>query len=257
MLEVVLTIPFWFEMVATVTGAISGAMSASRAKFDIIGAMAIATLVGLFGGVMRDVMLQNYGIYAFQKPELIVACVIAAIVVFYFGRLVNYLDPVVDLIDSLSVGLWGIISVGKALSAGVGIVPAVVLGIVTAVGGGIVRDVIMNKPVAVFQAGTLYGGAAVIGCIVFALMKTNHIFDAWSSYACVALVVLLRYLSLWFGWRTKPSRDLTGDVVDAVAKPVRAITGRRPPARVLDEEEKTKKKISQRTFNKKRDKKKK
>lgn len=70
MLETVLTIPFWVELAATVAGAIAGSMSASRAQYDLFGTMVIATIMGLFGGVMRDILLQNYGIYAFKTPRL-------------------------------------------------------------------------------------------------------------------------------------------------------------------------------------------
>ena len=221
--DVVLTIPFWFELTATITGALSGSMSASRAQFDFFGTMVIATIMGLFGGVMRDIMLQNYGIYAFQKPELIVACVITAFIVFYFGRLVVYLDRVIDIIDGLSVGLWVIISAGKALSAGLGVVPAIILGTITAVGGGITRDVIMNRPVTAFQPGSLYGSAALIGALVYSLMKTNNVLNDWAAIIGIALVMAIRFSSVAFGWRTKPSRDLTVPMADAMAKPVRSI----------------------------------
>ncbi len=254
MLEVVLTIPFWFELVATLTGAVSGSMSASRAQYDIFGTMVIATIVGLFGGVMRDVLLQNYGIYAFQKPELIIGCVIMAFIVFYFGRLITYLDKVIDLIDGLSVGLWAVISVGKALSAGLTIVPAVILGTITAVGGGIIRDVVMNKPVAAFKPGSLYGTAALIGSIVFALMKTYHILDIWSAVMCVALIVIIRFGTQALGWHTKPARDLTTPITEAMIKPVNTITKRHhEPNRVLgnsvEEAQKAKQEFAKRTYS--------
>jgi uncharacterized membrane protein YeiH len=258
MLEVVLTIPFWFELAATITGAISGSMSASRAQYDIFGTMVMATIMGLFGGVMRDMMLQDYGIYAFQKPELIIACVVTAFIVFYFGRLVTYLDPVIDIIDSLSVGLWVVISAGKALSAGLTIVPAVILGTITAVGGGITRDVIMNRPVSAFKPGSLYGSAALIGALVFSLMKSYHILDGWSPILCVLLVVIIRFASMIFGWRTKPAHDLSAPVTDAVITPLRKLVKKdEPPSEVgavahRDKTLRAKRKAAERTFNKKR-----
>ncbi len=42
MLEVVLTIPFWLELAAILTGALAGAMSAVRARFEIRGTIFIA-----------------------------------------------------------------------------------------------------------------------------------------------------------------------------------------------------------------------
>ena len=226
MLETVLYIPFWFELTATIVYAVSGAMSASRAQYDILGTIVMAIIVGLFGGVLRDVLLQDYGIYAFQRPQLMIACVACGIVVFYFGRITTYLDYVSELIDTVGVGLWTVVGTGKALSAGFGIVPSVIMGLLTATGGGIVRDVLMNKPVAAFQPGSYYGTAAAVGSVIFALMRTNHVLDQWSAMMCVVLVIGIRLCSVLFGWQTRPSRDLTVPMADALAKPVRALKGR-------------------------------
>ena len=73
MLEVALAIPYWLELAATISGAIFGALSAVRAKYDIFGVCCIAIVVGLAGGITRDILLQDYGLYAFQKPNLILA----------------------------------------------------------------------------------------------------------------------------------------------------------------------------------------
>ncbi len=219
MLEVVLTIPFWLELAAALTGGLSGAMSAVRARYDIFGVVCIALTAGLAGGIMRDLLMQNYGIYAFQKPELLLACAGAGVIVFYFGKLATYLDPVVNLLDNLSVALWAIISVGKSMSAGMDIIPAAILGTITAVGGGICRDVCMNREPISFQAGALYGTAAFIGALVYALMNQNHVLADYAPWACVVLVLGIRYGSLFFGWHTKPPRDYT----DVIARPAKAV----------------------------------
>lgn len=223
MLESVLDIPYWFELMATVTAAISGAMVATRARYDIFGVIVITIITGLFGAIFRDVLLQNYGIYAFQHPQLIVACVITAIVVFYFGQLVTYIARAVDVVDTLSLGMWGVITVGKALSAGLSIVPAIMLAAIASVGGGIVRDALMGRPITAFQPGSFYGTAAVIGSTLFAIMKIYGILPDYSAIICVVLVSLIRLSSLLFGINTKPSHDLSMPLLDAMSKPVDAI----------------------------------
>lgn len=223
MLEVVLNIPFWLELLATVTSAVSGAMVASRARYDIFGTVVITIITGLFGAIFRDILLQDYGIYAFQNPSLIIACVVTALVVFYFGQLVTYLTRLVDLIDTFALGMWGVITVGKALSAGLSIVPAVMLAAIASVGGGIVRDALMGRPITAFQPGSLYGTAAVVGSTVFALMKTYGILEPYAPIICVALVTVIRISSLAFGISTKPSHDLSMPLLDAMSKPVDAI----------------------------------
>ena len=240
MFDPVLPIPFWLELAAALTGGISGAMSAVRARYDIFGTVCIACTCGLLGGVIRDVLLQNYGIYAFQKPTLILACAIAGVVVFYFGKLATYLDPIVDLLDNISVALWAVLSVGKGFAAGLDIIPSIILGTVTAVGGGIMRDIFMNREPEAFQAGTLYGSAALVGSAAYALMRQNHLLEQWAPFACVALVLILRYASLFFGWRTKPPRDYSDVVTNAVTRPVKSVARRvrAPKGKIEREKEK-------------------
>ena len=104
------------------------------------------------------------------------------------------------------------------------------LGITTAVGGGILRDICMNREPEAFQAGALYGSAALIGSIAYALMAQNHILDQYAALTCAVLVLGLRYASLFFGWRTSPPRDYSDVVTSAVAKPVKSVARRvRPP----------------------------
>lgn len=255
MLETGLTIPFWLELAAALTGGISGAMSAVRARYDIFGTVCIACTCGLFGGIMRDLLLQNHGIYAFQKPALILCCIIAAIVVFYFGKLVSYLDPIVDLLDNLSCGLWAVISVGKGLSAGLDIIPAILLGTVTAIGGGVMRDVFMNRQPEAFQAGALYGSASLVGSTAFALMKQNHFMEDWAPLVCVALILIVRYTSLIFGLHSTPPRDYSDKVTQTVVRPVRAVARvvRPPKGKVKREKERLESEQAAQVRNEKED----
>lgn len=223
MLETAFTLPFWFEFAATVTGGLSGGMSAVRARYDIFGTVAIACITGMGGGIIRDVLLQDYGLYAFQSPWFLLSCAMAGVVVFYFGKLATYLDPIVDLLDNISVALWAIIGASKSLSAGLGIIPSMVLGTITAIGGGISRDVLMNRSPVAFQTGPIYGSAALIGCIIYCPLKANGILPDSARFLCAVLIMGLRYLSLILGWRTKPPRDYSDRVMESVVRPARFI----------------------------------
>ena len=223
MLESVLEIPFWLELVATLTGGLCGAMVAAREKYDLFGVVCIACITGVAGGIMRDVLLQDYGIYVFQKPSLIVTCAIAACIVFFFGKLVAYLDPAIDLCDNVSVALWAVIGAGKGIAAGLGVIPATIMGTLTAVGGGIMRDVCMNRVPSSFQAGTFYSIAAFFGALVYALLKDYDVPTNIAGLVCVALILLIRYVSVFFNLRTTVPSDHTDEVAHAVAAPFRFV----------------------------------
>ena len=182
MLESVLAIPFWIEFAGTITGGLAGAIAGVNARYDVFGTTTLACVTGLGGGIMRDVLLQDFGIYAFQHPILLIACAVTGMLVFYFHKLADAFDWFMDFLDNLSVGLWAVVSVGKALSAGLDTIPSIILGTITAVGGGIIRDILMAQRPTAFQAGTLYGTASLIGSAAFALMKQN---DVLGDYAAI------------------------------------------------------------------------
>ena len=200
MLETVLTIPFWLEMAAALTGGLSGAMSAVRARYDMFGVACIAIITGLAGGIMRDLLLQDYGIYAFQKPTLIVACAVAGVIVFYFGKLATYLDPIVDLLDNLSVALWAVISVGKGIAAGLDIIPSVILGTITAVGGGILRDVLGGITPAVLRK-RIYAVASLMGAWLYYELTRLNVDGSASVLAGMGLTLVIRMLAAHYQWR--------------------------------------------------------
>lgn len=221
MLESVLAIPFWVELVATVTGAISGSMHAVKHGYDFFGVICLACMTGLAGGIIRDVLLQDYGIYAFQRWELIVACVIAAIPVFYFCRLLEKLDLPMDVIDTVSYALYAIIGAGKSFAAGYGVVVSVILGTITAVGGGCMRDLLLVRQPKIFVSGQLYATAATIGALVFLLMKRFAIFPGAAAWVGSAVIVGLRFISVFFHIETKPARDYS-DKAEALAQNISA-----------------------------------
>lgn len=233
MLETALAVPLWFELLATVVYATSGSMSAVRARYDIFGTVCMAVTVGLLGGIIRDILLQDYGIYAFQNPFLILACALTGVVVFYFSKITKYFSGLFDFIDAMGMALWTIISVSKGLSANLEIIPAIIVGTIAAIGGGIARDVFMNRPVTAFRSGTLYGSAALIGAIIYALMRQNHVLENWAALACVGIVLGIRYISVAMNWHTAPPRDYTDEVVQAFAKPVRVIAKKSRPTREI------------------------
>lgn len=212
MLETVLAIPFWVELVATVTGAISGSMHAVKHNYDFFGVVALACVTGLAGGIIRDVLLLDYGIYAFQRWELIVACIVAALPVFYFCKLMDKLDLPMDIIDTVSIALYAIIGAGKAASAGYTILPSVILGTITAVGGGLIRDLLLLRPPRIFISGTVYASATVFGALLFLVLREVDVLAPYAAVIGVVSVILIRFVSVFFNIETKPARDYSHKV---------------------------------------------
>ena len=80
------------------------------------------------------------------------------------------LDPIITVLDALTIGLFGAIGTTKALALGLPEVPAVFVGVVSAVGGSILRDVLLNLPIALMHVGSLYAVAAGAGTVVLVVL---------------------------------------------------------------------------------------
>jgi len=205
-------LPVPFEVAAIFAGALSGSMTAVSRRFDITGLVVLAMVNGLGGGIMRDVLLQDYGIFALQNPRALVAVLTAA----------EKTKPVLGLIDALSLGLFALVGVDKALVAGLAPLPAILLGSITAIGGGIVRDLLCDREPQVMRRGSLFAVAAVTGSLIFVVMVTwLNIAKPVAMIVSATVAVALRLGSVWLGWESPEPYDLTG----AVSKMPRDIIG--------------------------------
>jgi len=208
-----LFLPVPFEVAAIFAGALSGAMTAVSRRFDLTGLFVLAVVNGLGGGIMRDVLLQDYGIFALDNPRALVAVLIGGLIGAFFFSAAEKTRPVLGIIDALSLGLFALVGVDKALVAGLAPLAAILLGTITAIGGGIIRDLLCDREPQVMRRGSLFAVAAVTGSTIFVVMVT------WLNFAKpVAMVVSatvavsLRLGSLWLGWESPEPIDLTGAV---------------------------------------------
>lgn len=203
-------VPAFIEYLSVVVGVLTGALFGCDRKLDIMGVTALGLVAGFGGGILRDVLLQDQGVYFTEHPYLILTCIAAGAVVFYFRGAFKRLDSTVFLADALSVGLFAAAGVSKALGCGSGFVMSVILGVVTAVGGGAVRDVCVGETPGIFKASNFYAIAALAGSLLYAALMALGLGAAPATVACVAGVVALRYLSVYFDWRTAGDpKDLT------------------------------------------------
>jgi len=100
--------------------------------------------------------------------------------------------------------MYAAIGVQKSLDAHVGLLAAVIVGVLNAVGGGVIRDVLAQRPAMLFQPSQIYGLAALAGCLTFVAIVEFEPFEQSVAGACAVVVtVALRMLAVRFNWRTR------------------------------------------------------
>ncbi len=169
--EPLFVIPLWADLTAVGLGGIQGALFASgfrgQRRLDLLGVAIIGIVMGMGGGLIRDLLL-NVTPVTLQSNWYLLTATAAALVGMLLAGLFQRLNAVIVGLDALVIGLFGAFGTSKALALGFPLVPAVFVGVCSAVGGGILRDMIMGLPVAIMHVGSLYAVAAGAGCLVLA-----------------------------------------------------------------------------------------
>ena len=221
----VLAVPWSIDYFSVVVGVLTGALFACDRKLDIIGTVVLGLLTGYGGGIIRDMLMQDHGVYFTSHPDLIVICIAISVFVFYFRGLFRHLDATVFFADALSVGLFALAGASKAFACGQGFVLSVILGAITAVGGGAVRDICVGETPGVFQQSNFYAVAGLGGALAFVVLAYAGWPLALAGIVCVFVVVFLRYWSVYFDWKTRNDADLTPHVARGIGKIRRVASG--------------------------------
>ncbi|MEF3404942.1 trimeric intracellular cation channel family protein [Agromyces sp. CCNWLW203] len=203
-------IPLWLDLTAVAIGAIQGAMFAARLterRIDLLGVALIGVLVGLGGGLLRDVLLNQPPAAIFDNWYLPVATA-AALLGMLLLRVFTRLNGLIIALDAVTIGLFGAIGTTKALAYGAPVVPAVFVGVLSAVGGSILRDVALNLPIALMHVGSLYAIAATVGAALLVVLVALGVNVVVAGSACVVVTTLIRLGSVRFGWSLPEQRAL-------------------------------------------------
>ncbi|SIN77709.1 trimeric intracellular cation channel family protein [Agromyces cerinus] len=203
-------IPLWLDLTAVAIGAIQGAMFAARLterRIDLLGVALIGVLVGLGGGLLRDVLLNQPPAAIFDNWYIPVATA-AALLGMLLLRVFTRLNGLIIALDAVTIGLFGAIGTTKALAFGAPVVPAVFVGVLSAVGGSILRDVALNLPIALMHVGSLYAIAATVGAGLLVVLVELGVNVVIAGSACVVVTTLIRLGSVRFGWSLPEQRAL-------------------------------------------------
>lgn len=218
-----IAIPLAFELLAVVVAAATGALTARENKLDLVGAIGLAVLVSLGGGLIRDVILQEGNVYILRQPLALPVAVATAAAVFTFPVMVEKPDRLVAILDIFSVGLFAVMGADKTMLYGYPAITCVMMGFFTAVGGGLLRDVCLARVPYIFQRSNLYAIAAIAGALTYIVLV--QCLDIWNIAAAVigvAVTMAVRWWSIRYNIMSPTEVDLhkLPEPVKKVARPV-------------------------------------
>lgn len=189
----------FLDLAGTFAFAISGAVAARDRNLDGFGIVAVAFTVACGGGVLRDLCLGVVPPAGLADWRYLATAVLAALLTMAAGPLVTRLAHPVILFDSLGLGLFAVTGAQKSMLFGHNAEVAILLGMVTAVGGGVARDVLLNRVPVVLQR-EIYASAALAAAGIEVVGDRIGWSSSWRTWGALAVCFGLRYLSLHYGW---------------------------------------------------------
>jgi uncharacterized membrane protein YeiH len=223
----------YFDIVASVIWASTGALRAAKRGYYLAGVFAIALVSSTGGGLLRDGIFLQAGPPALVRtPVYIAIAAVAALLVWAFAHKVPNLwafDRVAVIADAVGIGSFAVVGMQLAAALDVSVVGTLLIGVVNAVGGGILGSLLMRDVPDVFRPGHWMALAVLPGCVLYETLTVVLSVDPkLAAAATVVLVTVLRLLSIRYSFRTTPSRAVTVTATPPVRRRYARRRRRRP-----------------------------
>jgi uncharacterized membrane protein YeiH len=188
------------DLFGTMAFAVTGAFKAIEHKADIVGIIILATITGVAGGTIRDIILGKTLPNSLVDPIYVIITIISAIVLFFLYSKLRQHWNIFLKFDALGLGIFTVIGATFAYNlVGMNFLVIVLSGMLTAIGGGILRDIFVNQTPIVFVK-ELYASASFIGAVLFylTLLITNEIYAA--TIIGMVITTVLRLVAMKYNW---------------------------------------------------------
>ena len=189
----------FLDLAGTFAFALSGAVAARDRGLDWFGIMAVAFTVACGGGVLRDLCIGAIPPAGLSDWRYLTVALLAALLTMLAHTLVERMAEPVLLFDALGLAMFAVSGAQKALLLGHNAEVAVLLGMVTAVGGGVARDVLLNRVPVILQR-EIYASAAMVGAVIEVAGQRLDWWPAGRTWLALSACFTLRWLALRYGW---------------------------------------------------------
>ncbi len=202
------------EIIGAAAFAVSGAMAALEHEADIFGVIFLAVVTALGGGVIRDLLLGVTPPKMFVSYVYLAVAAVAALVVFAdaYIRREKYrkhrdkLDSINNMFDAVGLAVFTVSGMNTAMQQSDNVLLILVLGMSTGVGGGMLRDMMINKMPKVLRK-RVYAVASLLGGGVYYGLFALGVHETIAAVSGMALIIALRVLATVYKWNLPAIRS--------------------------------------------------
>lgn len=188
------------DLFGTMAFAVTGAFKAIEHKSDIVGIIILATITGVAGGTIRDIVLGKFPPNSLLDPAYVTITVATGIVIFFlYSHLKKHWNVFLKF-DAIGLGVFTIIGATFAFNIfGLNYLAMVLAGMLTAIGGGILRDVFVNQVPIVFVK-ELYASASFVGVTIFFLLLMVEVELYAATITGIVITTGMRMVAMKYNW---------------------------------------------------------
>ena len=202
------------EIIGAAAFAVSGAMAALEHEADIFGVIFLAVITALGGGVIRDLLLGVTPPKMFVSYVYLAVAAVAALVVFAdaYIRREKYrkhrdkLNSINNMFDAVGLAVFTVSGMNTAMQQSDNVLLILVLGMSTGVGGGMLRDMMINKMPKVLRK-RVYAVASLLGGGVYYGLFALGVHETIAAVSGMALIIALRVLATVYKWNLPAIRS--------------------------------------------------
>lgn len=194
------------DFVGVATFAMVSTVAARDRRLDVVSAVFLATVAGVGGGTLRDLLLDR-PVFWLRAPAYLFVCAGAAMLVWFAGagprRRLTLL-----LLDASGISAFAVVGALIARDAGVSAPVQIVMGILTATCGGVLRDVLAGEHSVVVRKD-VYVSVALLSASTFVAASALGAPAIPAAIGAAAIGTVLRVLAILRRWQL-PAPPRTG-----------------------------------------------
>ncbi len=192
----------FLDIIGTIAFSLSGYILAAKARYDILGILVVSFITAFGGGVVRD-LLTNRVPFIFHETYPI-SIVLLTIIIAYLLKLHKHTrltdNIVFHVSDSIGLSMFAFTGAVVGLDADFNLAGIIFLSFLTAVGGGIIRDMMMNK-VPFVLTNDFYGTIAILLGFLIWFIDSFFILNTAISVFLLVFGTVMRLLAIKYQWK--------------------------------------------------------
>ena len=195
------------DLFGTMAFAVTGAFKAIEHKADIVGIIILATITGVAGGTIRDIILGHFPPHSISDPNYVIITTITGVILFFlYPKMQKHWNLFLKF-DALGLGVFTAIGATLAYQLfGMNFLAMALAGMLTAIGGGILRDMFVNEIPMVFIK-ELYASASFLGVVAFFIILEIGFQIEVATIGSIVVTTVLRLVAMKYNWNLPKVRE--------------------------------------------------